>query len=149
EKYTKSFSYDEKNQMTFMDEGRRKTYFTYTPDSSLLASKIVRGDDGLSKREFYTYDPFGTCIKEVKDDGTGENEGDLTGVTFRFIKTIQPTTNFPVGLPHIVVEKYYDSKCKQEILQKKTVNTFSREGNLVEQQVFDATDCCKYTKKMD
>jgi RHS repeat-associated protein len=149
EKYTKSFTYDEKNQMTFMDEGRRKTYFTYTSDSSLLASKIVRGDDGLSKREFYAYDPFGTCIKEVKDDGTGENEGDLTGVTYRFIKTVQPTTNFPVGRPYIVVEKYYDSKSKQEMLLKKTINTFSREGNLVEQQVFDATDCCKYTKKMD
>ncbi len=119
----------------------RHTTFQYKPNTNLPVAKLVYQNHQLTIREFHDYDDNGTLIKTIVDDGSSENPHDLQNVTHRLITTIIPKAEAPcVGLPAIVEQHYYDPSKGGETLLSKQVNSYNREGHLVQQDHYDSQD---------
>lgn len=137
----KQFGYNSMGCMLWEDDGVRRISYGYVEGTDLLAWKF----EGFRKRNFYHYDTNGTLIREVIDDGTGQEESDLSGVTQRLIRIIVPTDFAPVGLPGVIEEKYWDGNSKIEKLLKRTENFYSREGWLIQQDIYGADGLYAYS----
>ncbi|NGX41898.1 MAG: tRNA nuclease WapA [Chlamydiae bacterium] len=140
EVYTKDFVYNKQNLMVEESDGSRTITFSYIHGKDLLASKFTWGESAIQIREFFEYDVNGVCIREITDDGKSDDKNDLFGVTERHIKEIQPTETYPIGLPEVVTEKCLDLASKQEVQLKRVHNTYSKEGWLLQEQLYDANN---------
>ncbi len=128
--------------------GRNKYLMTYYPKTELPKSMLIYGS-GIRERYFCDYDDNGVLILEIQDDGTSQSGNNLSGITERHIKRIQPTTMLPIGLPGIVEEKYLDLKTQKEVLIKKTVFSYSSVGLPVKEEVYDGNGQFAYSKAWD
>jgi len=145
ESFVETFRYsdDGKNLLLEKSDGKTTTTFTYYPGTDLQKSCFIKGNDGLQIRKFYSYNDQAVLSKEIVDDGLSEDVNNLSHVTTRLIKYIQSTQVAPIGLPHIVEEKYLaDGK---ECLLKKTINRYSIEGYLIAQEHYDSNNVYLYT----
>ncbi|MDP1834388.1 MAG: RHS repeat-associated core domain-containing protein [Chlamydiales bacterium] len=117
----------------------KTTRYSYLPGTNLCASKFVCDGDRPIAREFYYYDAFNVLKKVISDNGSGLTHDDFSNVTTRlmtYIKTCQ--TGPATGLPHRVVENYYDLNTHQEHGLGSKTNTYDSFGRLIAQDIFDA-----------
>ncbi|MBA2726856.1 MAG: RHS repeat protein [Parachlamydiaceae bacterium] len=127
------------------DDGRKQIYSTYYPGTSLLEKRFTQCDNLILKREFFEYDDNGVVIKEMMDDGIALDKEDLAGVSERHLKITIPRSEFPIGLPQVIKEYYYDIKSKSNILLKKLVNFHSPQGKILQQEVSGSDNVLAYT----
>ncbi len=142
--FTKKYTYTDNNHVKSETIGRQTTHYTYDPKTSLLKLKIVATPDGLQQRTYYAYNDCAVLTLEIIDDGTSSAIDDLSGVTERHIKRIEPNS---IGLPHIVSEYDVDIATATEVLRARTVNTFSKAGLLTKQKAYDAHNVFAYSKE--
>jgi len=70
-------------------------------------------------------------------------------VTERHVKLITPRNKLPFGLPEIVEEKYWDFTSGEYLLLKKTVNTHSDQGKLLQEDHYDSNENFAYSLKWE
>lgn len=135
--HTKYYSYNDADQICLEDDGIRQICNTYYPDTDLIKTKMVFHNSKIMERNYFEYDLNGVLTLEIVDDGQTDNIGDLTGVTQRLIKRIQPTKHRPYGLPEIIEEKCLDLQTGEEVLLKKTIIAYSNTGLPQREDVYD------------
>lgn len=139
--YERNFSYSHDAFNLLLEEketsGRQTLYF-YLPHSDLLSSKLLLAHEKICAREFYTYDENNTLITSISDNGTGKDKEDLSDVSERHITYYFPRKTIPIGLPERIDEMIVHLASGQEQLLKRTVRTYSLEGRLLKQEVYNA-----------
>lgn len=145
EVYIKTYqtSQDGWNLPLIENDGRKTIVSSYYPNSNLLKSRLIKDQAHTLKRQFFKYDDNAVPIEEINDDGTTEDPNDLTNVTERHLKIITPTKTFPIGLPHIIEEKYWENNAYHPL--KKTINTHSLQGKILSQEHYDSDETLAYT----
>jgi len=146
EKYVKRFTYTANNFLASEDDGRTKICYEYWPERDKVKIQYRMEGDSIVERAFFSYDSNGAMILEIIDDGSSKDIDDISDVTEKHIKKIQITTTYPIGLPEVVEEYYYDFTTQIEILLKKSVNQYSSEGYLIQQDVFDNQESLKISR---
>lgn len=120
--------------------------YAYEPQSSRLISTLTGDEHRIYLREFRKYNADGLVVEIIQDDGSGQSSDDLTDVTTRTMKRIQPRRVGPaIGLPDAVVEMYWDratSSCRQ---LKRTQYRYNSSDLLEEETVYDADDQIRYS----
>ncbi|MBA2368362.1 MAG: hypothetical protein H0V82_04975 [Candidatus Protochlamydia sp.] len=102
-------------------------------------SKILRNMNGQLSRIFFHYDPQGLLNRTVVDDGQGEIEEDLTGVSERQIIIMEWGKKEPIaGKPLFTENLKFDIALNEELLVNRTVYIYSSVGDLVRQEFYDA-----------
>ncbi len=145
ETYTKWRTYSTDGRNHLLSEKEQNglcTLYTYLPDTDLPASKLTCEHEAIKLREFFEYDSDRILVRHIIDNGaTAEN--DLSGVTQRTLRVITPRhcEQF-YGLPDTIEERYWNGK--EEVLTKKTVLTYSKEGKVICQSISDATGTLRY-----
>lgn len=134
------FGYDGVDRLIAEANQHQQILYTYVGLSELVSSKLTLTNSSVCKREGYWYDDNGVLIREVIDDGYTQDLNNLAGVTERKIRTVVPRQEYPFGLPQIIEEKYLDLATGQEVLLKKTVNSYSPLGHLIRQELYDANN---------
>ena len=129
----------------YEDDGRKWIRQTYYPNTNRLETRLTGYGQTILKREFFRYDGNGALTEEIWDDGVNTEKGDLTGITERHIRITTPRTAFPIGLPQIVQEFYYDSGTKTNYLLKQIINEHSPEGRILSQQHYGSDGQLAYT----
>ena len=132
------------------DRERKKTEYSYIPDTNLLSSEIVYDNDRICQRTFYFYDQElnSVCIKKIIDDGNHINSEEFAGVTYRRIIEISPKRSGPhcIGLPEEIREKTIDAN-NNEILLTKIHYTYHPSGKISQEDHYDSNDAHRYTIK--
>ena len=143
----KSYSQDGLNLLLSETDGRMSIHYSYLPGKNLVASKLVYEGSNIRLREFYEYDELNALlIKKIQDNGTSKDKNNLSGVTERHITLIVPKQTIPCfGLPHIVEERYIDFQTGEEKLFKCLVNSYTREGWIETQTIYDTNRNKCYT----
>lgn len=143
--HTKTFGYstDGFNLLTKIGDSKgNQTLYTYKTGTNLLVKKFIFDKGHVQKRVFQTYNDDAVCVRVVEDDGSEENEKEITigwGITERHIKEIKPKETLPgVGLPEIIEEKALDLKKGKEVLIRKLVNTYDDQSHLLSCSTYDA-----------
>lgn len=136
--YAISYQYNAQNLLiSATDDNRIFVKYSYYPNR-LVASKLLVVDGKILMREFYSYDPNGTLIKKITDDGCSEKADILDGATERHIQTIVPKpTPHCMGFPQEIRNSVLNISTGHEKLLNKTVNTYSNEGFLLRQDTYD------------
>lgn len=151
--HVKSFEYSSDGFNLLTKAGNVKgcqTLYIYKPNTNLLIKKFILSEGAIKKRTFYTYNDDGICIKTVDDDGSKEEDDQIfdDSITERHITEIQPKETLPgVGLPLVIIEKALNLKRQQEVLIKKSVNTFDAQSRLVSCDIYDARNQYVFTEQ--
>ena len=135
--YSKKYSYNEYNQLVAEDDGFKFIKYSYVPNTDLPRMKLVVSDNKIKERYYLEYDQSGALTKELIDDGVKEDISDTQGVTFKYIRYITLTKTMPIGLPETIDEKVFDAQSNQELFVKRTINSYSKCGQLIRQQHYD------------
>lgn len=148
EEYYKYYQYNDDHYVTQEDVGFQILNYVYYPTSSNIKLKTISKPDGtIQLRHYYEYNSSGTVVLEITDDGSTGVIDDLTGVTQRLIKKITTTTTKPWGLPQDSSHYYLDLSTNEEVLIKRTLNSYSRRGLLVREETYDCNDSFAYAKE--
>lgn len=144
DRYLKKCTYtkDGKNLLLTEHDNRKKVTYTYLKGSNLVTSKLTWDNNELKIREFYKYDDSDLIVEEILDDGTTLESACLDNVNERKIKRYQYSKTHP-GLPQEVHEYYLENG--NEIFLKKIINTYSKEGWLIAQELYDSNNKIAYT----
>lgn len=116
--------------------------YDYVAGTNYLKAKRTIYEGQIQLREFYVYDQDDMLIQKIRDDGHATEQGDLTGVTERYIIYITPRKNAPVGLPEEIKECYLDAG--QEKLLNRVVLHYTPYGLLAKKDVYDANNQWAY-----
>lgn len=150
--YSTQYSYSDDGMNLMLkqthDNGKVELY-SYFPGTDLLASKLLGTAKGkktrICQRQFFQYDKNGVTIKQIIDDGNTAEESNLTGVTERLITYTTPKKSAPIGVPEQIDEMYLDIPTGKELLLKRTRNTYSIEGRLLKQELYDSDGVFLYS----
>lgn len=141
--YIQADGFDVVNQIDAKGSGIR---YCYSQGTNLLVKKYILAKDKRKKRWFYDYNAEGTLTQVLIDDGDESTPKSTWYLGKRLITIIVPKQEFPaIGAPEVIEEKYLDTKTKQEVLVKKTVNHFDSFGNITLQEIYDANGEHRYT----
>jgi hypothetical protein len=114
------------------------TNYDYDPEKR-CTSKIFRDVNGQLSRIFFHYDTQGLLNRTVVDDGQGEVEDDLTGVSERQVIVMEWGNEEPIaGKPLSTENLKFDLSLNQELLVSRTVYVYSIAGELIRQEFYDA-----------
>lgn len=153
DRFAKSFKYGQGSVPHLMteelDDSGRGVIYTYVPDTELIASKLTTFHGEIKLREFYVYHGYGVVTHVIIDDGSSPDKDNLENVTQRLLTYIHPRTVAPYGLPERTDEMYLDLNSGKEVLLKKIFNTYSKEGFLRKQEVYDANEKLAYILEWD
>ncbi|MDP1609355.1 MAG: RHS repeat-associated core domain-containing protein [Chlamydiales bacterium] len=120
----------------------------YKKGTDLLLKKLLFDKKKIKKRWFYSYNDDGALIQTVVDDGDEEDFESACDIYERQMTIITPKQELPhVGAPEMIEEKYLDPKKGQEILLKKRIFGFDRQGNVQSIAIYDAKGDHRYTLK--
>ena len=150
EKFVKTYNYsrDGRNLLLEEHEAQKSIFYSYYPKTLLLEQRLTKNkQEQVLKREFFEYDKNGVLVKEIWDDGKSPLKDDLLDVTERHVKVITPRSNAPIGLPEVIEEHYLDLASGQYRLLKKTVNDYSPEGKLLQEDHYDSNGNFSYSLK--
>ncbi|MBA2729033.1 MAG: hypothetical protein H0U49_12785, partial [Parachlamydiaceae bacterium] len=147
EHYSKTYTYSNSGLVTSESDGRKKTFYKYYNGTNLLGIKHVCDKRAIRERYQYTYDENSTLIQEIYDDGSAKDFNDLSDVTVRLIKKITPSKSRPVGMPKVTEEYYFNFSTNQEELLNRIENKYSKEGNLLLQNIYDCHGNFCFSKK--
>lgn len=133
------YSSDGLNLLTRLGDCKgNQTLYTYAPGTHLLTKKFIYDGQTIKKRTFHTYNEDALCIRTVEDDGSGEEEFDLQGVTERHIREIKPNG--------MVEERGLDLTTGEELLIKRWINTYDDQSNLLSSATYDANGDYAFTE---
>ncbi len=152
DRFTMHYRYSNDERNLLLEEiwpNGKNIQYTYKSNKDLVKSKFTLEQGIIRIREFFEYDNFGSCIQYVIDDGREYDLNNLSYVTQRKITRTINSQQVPFGLPVQVEDFYLDMNTGREVLFKKVVNSYSIEGNLIQQQVFDANNMLRYTQNID
>lgn len=149
--YKTSYKYSEEGFNLLLAAGEvtgNQTIYAYKPGTNLCVKELVKETNSIIKRLFRTYDENASCIQVVKDDGCTINQFNNSGVQERQILNIYPKPVLPgLGLPEVIEQKVFDFIKNEELLEKKQVNNFDSQGNLISRDVYDANDQWAYREQ--
>jgi YD repeat-containing protein len=129
---TYRYTADGCNKMTFSGEANgRYTNYGYKPGTDLLVAKLICEWQPMTIRELNDYDGNGVLIKSIIEDGQSEKH-----ITYFTPKAAAPG----LGLPEIKTEYYFDFALGQEVLLNKKIFTYSPEGRLIREDLYDNTN---------
>ncbi len=152
ERETKTYTYstDGLNLLLSETDSSGKTIrYEYHKRTNLLKAKYLSYDGKIRLREFSFYDDNHALEKKVVDDGCQESYSNLSGVTERHYTLITPRTEAPVGLPQSSEEWVLDVQSHSKIRLKSSSYVYSPQGQLLEEQVFDANGLPAYLLKWE
>lgn len=135
------YSDDGFNLLLQETDHRKKTTYTYYPQTDLVKTCFVEG----SFRQFFEYDDNACLSLEIVDNGTSLDREDLTGATERHIKRIWNQQRLPIGLPEIIEENAFDFQTGSEKRIRKTVNHYNEKGNRIRQDIYGSDDVHAYS----
>lgn len=139
--YERTFAYSNDRFNLLLEESEpngRSIKYLYVPESDLISGKFLCAEGKICAREFYEYEDNNAVAAYISDNGSGTDRDDFTDVTERHITRYQNRKEMPVGLPECIEEKYLDLASGQEVLMKRTEQTFSPEGRLLEKRIVNA-----------
>jgi YD repeat-containing protein len=146
ETFKQTFKYTDSHQVASEVEGSKEIKYTYYYKTDLIESKLILESSKIRQRVFFDYNDNGALRLEIIDDGNHPNRENLSGVTERLIRKVELTKSLPVGFPEIITELGYDVKSGNDFLLRRTINSYSPEGYLIEQKVYDCNDSFAYSK---
>lgn len=144
----KLYTYSNDGLNLCLTESHQNTLITYTyhPQTNLIVSKLTSVDGTIVERQFFDYDLNGVLIQEISDDGSGGDKEDLKAITQRKITYITPAAS-PIGYPAEIANYVLDRKTGREIFLKRTVNSYSAYGDLLQQETYDSLNDLAATKR--
>lgn len=119
--------------------------YRYEPGTDLVVAKFICAGNRILLREFTEYDDTAVATKKIIDDGSTDDVQNLNDVTERHITITTPRTSEPIGFPEEVQEKYVDLSTGEEKQLSRKTYTYSNEGYLLTETVYDADDVFCYT----
>lgn len=129
---SKTYTYlDRGNLLHTVRTARHLTTLSYYPDSDLTKAVYQKGDK-FQKRQFYFYDENHVLIKKIQDDGTGVDDNDLEGVTYRKVTKITPEK----GLPVITIDKFWNPTTQKEEPALKTELAYNLDGKVINKKIY-------------
>ena len=146
--YKKTFTYSDDELNLLLEENEangRTTQYAYYSKTDLIYSKFLLNHDQICAREFYDYDENNALTRVICDNGTQKDKNNLSDISERRITYYYPRKIAPVGLPERIDEMVLDLATGQELLLKRKLQTFSIEGKMTKQEVFDASGNYCYT----
>jgi RHS repeat-associated protein len=153
EPHTKTYIYtygdqEDEDVIIQKDSKGNGVEFAYKKGTNLLIRKCCLKDTSREKRWCYGYNSDGVLVQVQVDDGYEIDPTSTYFVHERLITTITPKQELPnAGAPEVIEEKYLDLKSKNEILLKRIINQFDRQGNIVLQEFYDANGEHRYSIK--
>ena len=148
EMHEKSYTYydDGRNLLRSEIEGSRSKEYVYHPKTDLVGAILTKSHDQIVEREFFNYDEdTKALVLEIVDNGCTDNPDVYTGVTYRKIREIEPSRGMPWGVPLIVKESCLDISTGQPVLEKRIVNHYIPQGNLIRQDHYDSHNAWAYS----
>lgn len=129
------------NKLTETEDNITTTY-DYCKYCNLPKTKLVQTKEGkIIQRLFYEYGEHYFLIKTITDDGSSPNISDLQGVTSRQITKITPKPNgHCMGYPWKIEQYAYDPATKKEVFLQKIINTYTPEGWIEKQEIYDSNN---------
>jgi len=116
----------------------------YHANTNLLSKKLTKDIDKVILREFFAYDDCNNLILTISDDGSGEDSDDLSHVSQRTIKkyTLRQSAPF-LHMPEWIEETYLENGTEKPL--KKTRFIYDNQGNIAEEEIYDAQGKYAYT----
>ncbi len=121
------------------------TYFYYEDKRDLLTARIMCEGTTPVKREFFSYNTAAVCTEEIVDDGSSFDRDSLSGVTRRYIHTIQPRQKTPFfGSPE---EERWSvvTLCGGEKQVKRLSYIRDKKGRAIEKRLFGSNNSLQKT----
>lgn len=134
----KSYSNDGFNLLLGEHDKLIGTTYVYAQGTNQLIAKYQSAHSKQLRRWFYEYNDDAALVKEIVDDGTSLNAGDLTDVTERKIIYYTQSKIYPVAYPLIIEEKCLDLATGKELLIHKVVNTYTQQAKISKQDHYDS-----------
>lgn len=133
----RTFSKDGYNLLLSEDDNSGKiTFYSYIPDTNLLARKTVVIAGKTVHETRFTYDESAICIKKVVD------KGHLVTIT----KTTPRKKKICFGLPEIVETTTLDAEGNERLLHK-VIYDYHPSGKILSEAHFDSENRLCYTLK--
>lgn len=139
ESYSTEYEYalDSELLLKVSEDNGMFTKFFYDADKRCI-SKIRGNPVRLLSRYFYEYDGQGCLHRTIVDNGQGSSKDDLSGVTTRKIMQMESSQQpASFGQPTLIENKYYNLLTRKEVLLDRTTLTYSSDGKLIDQQLYD------------
>jgi YD repeat-containing protein len=128
-------------------------YYSYLPETNLLTKELHSYSGKIQERNFYFYDDNGQKNKIIEDDGSSQDDSDMTDVTYRRVKIIDPDMSIGAsfGKPKQIREEIFNKDNGQIIPLKKTEFFYDIKGNVVGQKVYNSQNmfCYEISKSYD
>jgi len=155
--HVKTFKYSEDRRNLLLEKTTHSgviTQYNYRPRTNLCNKELVSYLGKIQERRFCDYDENGQIIKMIEDDGSGEDENDLTDVIARKIVTIETCQNQGTayfGKPKLKVTSYYDPASRCTRILNKTEYSYDSFGNEESKRYYDSNNnfCYAITKQYD
>lgn len=140
-----NYSEDGKQLLIYEKDGLHIKTYSYYPGTDLLAVIYTWDDTRIATRQVFKYDENCALIEESLDDGSQSDISNFSGVTMRKVRYISPRKSYPWGLPEIIQEKVWDQATGDELAVKTVANTYTLEGKLSQQVVYDSAGMPAYS----
>jgi RHS repeat-associated protein len=141
---SKKFEYSNDEYNLLLREERpngKVLLYSYYPKSNRLKSVFTCDHDQILLREFYEYDENTALITKTVDDGKSPDQKSLRGITEQHITRIKAKKELPaLGLPEVIEEFALDLQTHEEVLLQRLVKTYSNEGWLLKEELYDANN---------
>lgn len=149
--FTTSYKYSENGFNLLLSMGEtaaNQITYLYKTGTNLCVRELDKNKGKINKRLFRIYNEDGVCIQIIEDDGSKENETDISEINERHITKISPKLVLPgVGLPEIHEKMAYDRNTNKILLEHKHINIFDPQGNLLSCETYDANDQFAYKEE--
>ena len=116
--------------------------YEYLPVTNICSKVLHFYDGSLQERFFYTYGDFGELKTAIEDDGQREEEGDLTGVTYRRLKIIEPVQAKGPSFAKPQEEKFYCHSPQGWQLLKRIEYSYDEKGNEIKRRCYNQDAFC-------
>jgi RHS repeat-associated protein len=140
ESIVKSFTYANSrfNVVTSEDDGKKRTTYSYKPNTNLVVHKLAWVGDTVIQREFNEYNKFGCMTRTILDDGTSTDRNNLDGVSERHITEYDHNNSAVVGLPSRVTSLVWNPYTGNEEALKTVAYSYTREGWITAEHHLDS-----------
>ena len=138
EKHEKFYLYDQSpmNLLSAEAEGNRTKKYAYIPNTDLVQMEFTVYNGQIVLRHRYFYDEDCAVTIEIIDNGFSEDPDNYLGATKCKWRFITPHKGTPCGVPDEIREYWQNISTGEMHLEKRVVNTYTKEGWLASQHVF-------------
>ena len=135
----RTYSHDGLNLLVSQGDSKNgMVRYAYREGTDLISSQLIYDENTLRKRIFSEYDENGSLIRQVTDDASQEHTNSRL-FSEKQIIDVTVSTEYPVGLPLTVTEKYYDKVTCQERVSKHIHQTYDKRGMLLSKEIEGST----------